>query len=95
MIIRLTKLTSDLEHKSGELDRLRHELHGAQKLLARAKLPAYMADTMYLTYSTVYLPCISLRSRYGADTEPDTEPGIHAGYPMLSQVNRRILLLVS
>ena len=38
----------------------------------RMPLNAYMHDTLYLTYHTLYLLRISLQFRYGADTEPDT-----------------------
>ena len=38
----------------------------------RTAAAAYMHDTLYLTYHTLYLLRISLQFRYGADTEPDT-----------------------
>ena len=40
-----------------------------------AVLTPYMLNTLYLTYSTLYPLCISLRSRYRADTEPNTMHG--------------------
>ena len=36
------------------------------------ELSAYMHDTLYLMYYTVDTVRISLQSRYGADTVPDT-----------------------